>query len=86
MSGENANDAILRQEWKKPTSTSNSVHDFYLVEYVGGLKELSNKSLVDFVRLPKRESKKSLDEVAKTVWQAKMRPSVLRLNQCWGSG
>ena len=105
MSGENANDAILRQEWKKPTSTSNSVHDFYLVEYVGGLKkdrrkcircgiiicaknsgtttlkrhtttcrkrsakELSNQSLVDFVRLPKRESKKGLDEVAKTVYR-----------------
>lgn len=103
MSGENANDAILRQEWKKPTSTSNSVHDFYLVEYVGGLKkdrrkcircgiilcaknsgtttlkrhtttcrkrsakELSNQSLVDFVRLPKRESTKGS-------------------NQCWGSG
>ena len=41
MSGDNANDAILflRQEWKKPTPTSNSVHDFYLVEYVGGLKK-----------------------------------------------
>ena len=31
--------------------------------------ELSNQSLVDFVRLPKRESKKGLDEVAKTVYR-----------------
>ena len=45
MSGENANDAILRQEWKKPTSTSNSVHDFYLVEYVGGLKKVGKVSI-----------------------------------------
>ena len=45
MSGENANDAILRQEWKKPTSTSNSVHDFYLVEYVGGLKKDRRKCM-----------------------------------------
>ena len=45
MSGENANDAILRQEWKKPTSTSNSAHDFFWLNILVDLKKIAGKVL-----------------------------------------
>ena len=64
MSGDNANDAILflRQEWKKPTPTSNSVHDFYLVEYVGGLKKERRKCIrCGIILCAKNSDKQSFD-------------------------